>query len=136
MKRSRRFGHSVLGFVLPLVLLGCGSDANPRAGGELSGPTLVPLDSILLPESDTLYLGDPFTPAIDPYDGSIYISDQFSKRVVRFDRHGEVVRAYGRPGAGPGELQGSGLAFVLDDSTLVVEDWAVQRLNLFDRNSG
>lgn len=105
-------------------------------GGGPSGPTLVALESILLPEADTLYIGDPFTPVIDPFDGSIYISDQFSKRVLRFDRQGEVIQTYGRPGGGPGELQGSGLTFVLDDSTLVVEDWAVERLNLFDRESG
>jgi len=101
-----------------------------------SGPTLVAVDSILLPEDDTLYLGAPFSPAIDPDDGSFYVSDDFQKRVVRFDRSGEVVRIYGRPGGGPGEFRGVGLTFVLDDSTLAVEDWNVERLSFFDRESG
>ncbi|KPK76318.1 MAG: hypothetical protein AMS25_17645 [Gemmatimonas sp. SM23_52] len=82
----------------------------------------MPLDSIRLAEADTLYVGNPYTPVIDPYDGTIYVPDVFSRRVHRFARDGSLIRTYGRPGEGPGEFRSAGPAFVLDDSTLAVCD--------------
>lgn len=132
----RRRVFLTIGFVLLLVFAGCGSDAVDRLEGGPSGPRLVPVASILIPESDTLYIGFARPPVLDPYDGSIYISDTISKRVLRFDRTGNVIQVYGRPGSGPGEFQFNGLVFILDDATVVVVDELTQRLKFFDRESG
>lgn len=126
---------------LPLVLLttlviGCGSDGVGRSGGDASGPTLVPVDSLLLEEADSLYMGRPWTPAVDPRDGSIYIPDGYTSRVYRFDRSGRLVQTYGSRGSGPGELRGPNMAFVLDDTILVVLDARLNRLKWFHRDTG
>ena len=67
-----------------LAATSCGDRGEAR--GERPGPALVPLDSIRLAEADTLYIGSPYTPVIDPYDGTIYVPDIFSRRVHRFAR--------------------------------------------------
>lgn len=135
MNRSRTAAPFWLCPVLLLALAACARDGS-EAGGERPGPALVPLDSIRLAEADTLYIGSPYTPVIDPYDGTIYIPDVFSRRVHRFARDGSLIRTYGRPGEGPGEFRSAGPAFVLDDSTLAVCDAMSRRLSLFDRRSG
>lgn len=91
---------------------------------------------MLLAEGDTLYVGDPFSPVIDPFDGSIYVPDMFSNRVLRFARDGSPLRVYGRPGGGPGEFRATGVVFVLDDSTVAAQDQMSRRLNLYDRRTG
>lgn len=129
------------GPALPLLLIGihagCGAESGERVGAEASGATLVALDSIQLLEGDTATtIGYPRAPVFDPFDGSFYVSDTYWKRVLRFDRHGDLVRAYGRPGPGPGEFGFNALVFVLDDSTVVVVDERTNRLKFFDRESG
>lgn len=129
--------HLRLLFVLPgLTTVGCESSGGAIDTGGPSGPALVALDSVLLIEADTLYIGNPYTPAIDPNDGSFYIPDIFSKRVLRFARSGILIQTYGRPGDGPGEFRGTEVAFVLDDTTFVVHDSGLRRFNYFDRVSG
>lgn len=128
---------AALSFVLLLPIVnGCGSEVDGRVGGGAIGPTLVLLDSILLPDSDSLVMGNPWTPMLDPYDGGFYIPDGYYGRVYRFDRSGSLVRTYGRPGRGPGELQGPTMAFVLDDSTLAVRDGRLGRLKRYHRGTG
>ena len=136
MAAPRRLIRGLAVAVFAVMISGCGSDGDGWAEGQLSGPGVTPVDSIRLPDSDTLHIGRPWYPAVDPYDGSIYVPDSFSRTVYRFDRDGDLVRRYGRPGEGPGELQGTGSTFVLNDSTLVVEDIQGRRLNLFDRRTG
>jgi len=111
-------------------------DASTLAGNARTGPRLVALDSILLPEAGSLYVGNPYTPVVDPFDGSFYVPDLFSGRVLRFGRDGRLIRAYGRAGDGPGEFRSAGSTFVLDDSTLVVHDTGLGRLTLLDRRTG
>ena len=120
--------------VLLLTLIACARDFKAR--GERQGPALVPLDSIRLVEADTLYIGNPYTPVVDPYDGTIYVPDIYSQRVYRFARDGSLIRTYGRPGEGPGEFRSALATFVLDESTLAVCDDMARRLTLFDRHSG
>jgi hypothetical protein len=128
-------GAAPLGACLLLVVGACAPDGG-RGRGERSGPSLVPVDSIRLAEADTLYIGNPYTPVIDPYDGTIYVPDLFSERVHRFARDGSRILTYGRPGEGPGEFRSAGATFVLDDSTLAVHDGILGRLSLFDRGTG
>ena len=86
----------VLAFYFVLVIEACASERE-SAGSGGAGPVLIPLDSVLLVEADTLYIGNPFTPVVDPFDGTIYVPDLFSNRVMRFGRDGSLIRVYGRP---------------------------------------
>ena len=129
--------HRIAVYCLPLLgaLLvgGCGPDAADGTGG---GPALLAIDSVRLVEADTLYLGNPFSLAVDPWDGSFYVSDAYANRVLRYARDGRLAARYGRPGSGPGEFAAPNLAFALDDSTVAAADQYQKRFHLFDRASG
>lgn len=119
-----------------VLIPGCGSEPGERVTADAAGPTLTPIDSILLPEADTLYIGNPYTPVVDPFDGSFHIPDIFSERVLRFGRDGRLVLVYGRPGEGPGEFRGGPeVPIILDDSTVAVQIGRSRRVNVFDRNT-
>lgn len=124
-------------FVLFLLLLtaACGG-RDEEAGSGARGPLAVVVDSVRLDEADTLYLGNPYALAVDPQDGSLYVSDFFADRVFRFRRDGTLVRTYGRPGSGPGEFLTPTLVFVLDARTLAAADDEHARIHLFDRRTG
>jgi len=120
-----------------VLILGCGSEPGERATADAAGPTLIPIDSIALPEADTLYIGNPYTPVVDPFDGSFHIPDLFSGRIMRFGRDGRLMLVYGRPGEGPGEFRGGpGTPMVIDDSTVAAQTTGTRRVNVFDRNTG
>lgn len=127
---SRRWATS---FAAAVVLAGCG--AGEREGG-LAGPALVAVDSVLLAEADTLYLGNPYALALDPYDGSFYISDFFADRVLRFGRDGRLVRTYGRPGNGPGEFHTPTLTWPVDSLYVAAADNDHHLIHLFARQTG
>ncbi len=132
---SRRVGVALFAggmFLIP----GCGSESGEPVAADTAGPTLTPVDSILLPEADTLYIGNPYALVVDPFDGSFYISDIFSGRLLRFRRDGSLMLVYGRPGEGPGEFRGGpGAPMVLDDSTVAAQTTRSRRVNIFDRNT-
>ena len=135
MSLSRRVRIALLAGTIQTA--GCSSEPGEHATADAAGPTLIPIDSVLLPEADTLYIGNPYTPVIDPFDGSFYIPDLFSERVLRFGRDGDLMVAYGRPGEGPGEFRGGpGVPVILDDSTVAVQTTRSRRMNVFDRNTG
>ena len=120
-----------------ILIHGCGPEPGERAFADAAGPALVPIDSILLREADSLYIGNPYTPVIDPFDGSFYIPDIFSGRILRFRRDGSLMLVYGRPGEGPGEFRGGPrVPMVLDDSTVAAQTTRSRRVNIFDRNTG
>lgn len=121
--------------LLALVLPGCAERAE-GPGSHTRGPVAVAVDSVRLDEADTLYLGNPYALAVDPQDGSFYVSDFFADRVFRFRRDGSLARTYGRPGRGPGEFLTPTLVFVLDEGTLAAADDEHARIHLFDRRTG
>ena len=124
-------------FVGMFLIPGCGSESGEPVTADTAGPTLTPVDSILLPEADTLYIGNPYTLVVDPFDGSVYIPDIFSGRLLRFRRDGSLMLVYGRPGEGPGEFRGGPRTpIVLDDSTVAAQTTKSRRVNIFDRNTG
>ena len=134
MSRSCRSVALLAGMIL---IPGCSPEPGERVSADAAGPALIPLDSILLPEADTLYIGNPYTPVIDPFDGSVYIPDHFSGRVLRFGRDGRLMMVYGRPGEGPGEFRGGlGVPVILDDSTVAVQSVQSRRANVFNRHTG
>ena len=135
MSRSRRVRFAL--FAGMILILGCSPAPGERVTTDAAGPALIPIDSILLLEPDTLYIGNPYTPVIDPLDGSFHIPDIFSGRVLRFGRDGRLMLAYGRPGEGPGEFRGGlGVPILLDDSTVAVQTTMSRRVNIFDRDTG
>jgi hypothetical protein len=127
------FRQGAAAAALALVLTACG--AGDREGGH-AGPTLVAVDSVLLAEADTLYLGNPYALAVDPYDGSFYISDFFADRVLRFGRGGQMVRTYGRSGSGPGEFHTPTLAWPIDSLYVAAADNDQHLIHLFARQTG
>ncbi len=127
-----------IAFVTAMILIpGCSPELGERATADAAGPVLIPIDSILLPETDTLYIGNPYALVVDPFDGSFYISDIFSSRLLRFRRDGSLMLVYGRPGEGPGEFRGGpGAPMLIDDSTVAAQTTGSRRVNVFDRNTG
>lgn len=131
---------SILGLVTITMLLscalGCGRDhehlpATVSAKSVESGPAVVSLDSIVLEESDTLYLARPLSMAIDQLDGSFYIGDTYAGRVVRYDRSGHPISVYGAPGPGPAEIGQLGAVFLVPSAVGVI-DTRTGSLKLFD----
>ena len=127
-----------IAFLTAMILIaGCSPKLGERPTADAAGPTLTPVDSIPLPEGDTLYIGNPYALVVDPFDGSFYISDIFSARVLRFRRDGSLMLVYGRPGEGPGEFRGGpGAPMLIDDSTVAAQTTGSRRVNIFDRNTG
>jgi hypothetical protein len=121
--------------LLTVLLPGCG-ERGGDARADVRGPVAVAVDSVRLDEADTLYLGNPYALAVDPRDGSFYVSDFFADHVFRFRRDGTLARTYGRPGRGPGEFLTPTLVFVLDERTLAAADDEHARIHLFDRETG
>ncbi|HEU0080337.1 MAG TPA: 6-bladed beta-propeller [Longimicrobiaceae bacterium] len=107
---------------LGCALQGCGEGgpgASARAASD--APVLVPVDSVVLAESDSAYIATVSSLAVAP-DGSFLVSDYQGKRLFVFGRDGRLVRSFGRSGRGPGELE-QPTALALDgDSLLYVAD--------------
>jgi hypothetical protein len=118
-----------------LVVWVAGLMACERELPPTGGPTLVLHDRVVLQEDESLYVARP-TFLVPDRDGGYYVGDLFLNRVVRFDRTGVPIRAYGGQGDGPGEMRAVGLPIVLDDSTVAVADQGRQRLSLYDQESG
>ncbi len=95
-------------------------DESPAPAQQL-GPALVLLDSMVLEETDTLYIGQPKEMFVGP-DSSLYVMDAFGNAVVRFDQRGRAVRKYGREGDGPGEFVHIGKAGFASATVLGVVD--------------
>lgn len=118
---------SVTAATAALSAAACGDGLAAADGGA---PALVALDTLPLAEHDSLYVGRPRSLFVDPDDGTLYVSDAFSGRVVRFGPDGSALRVYGGRGSGPGQLRNVGLVFRLD-SLVIVEDVGNGALNLF-----
>ncbi|HEX6746508.1 MAG TPA: hypothetical protein VF092_04375 [Longimicrobium sp.] len=128
--------------LIAVVLLGAaGSCARgdgeheARRGTALPQPTVRSLARLTLTENDTAYLGRPAALAVDPGDGSLYVTDAFLGRVLRFSADGRLLRGYGRRGDGPGELRDPGAVEVAGDE-IVVADVGAHRLTRFGRDDG
>ncbi len=136
MDGAGRLGLGMLCFGVALFNASCGAGSDGVTRSSHAGLALVPLDSVLLAEADTLYVGRPTRLIVDPLDGSFYVTDPFSRRVYRFARDGSPVRTYGRPGRGPGEFNSIFGVVVADDSTLAAPSVDPSAMHLFDRQTG
>ena len=133
---ARTFRSAIVAGALafPCGCLDGGPEADRRAAG--AGPAVVPVAGVLLEETEQSYLGNPWSLVVDTADGSFLVSDFAQGRIIRFGRDGRVVQSYGRPGEGPGEFQGMGATFILNDSVVVGLDSRRRLFKLFSREDG
>lgn len=96
---------------------------------------LVLLDSVVLQETDSHYIGHAQFLAVAG-DGELFVSDRIGARVLRFARDGAARGAIGRKGRGPGEFGGAGAVAFVGDSLVVADDLGGQRMMLFRRGTG
>ena len=123
-----------------VAAVGCVADDPPDDGGGVAdlpnqgvaGPAIMQVDSLLLEETE-FHLGRPYSLSVDTVDGSFLIADGYLGRMLRFARDGRYMRAYGRPGEGPGEFRGLGRGFILSDSIVVGRDNHRNLLTRFSR---
>jgi len=109
--------------------------ARERDGVSSTGQILPVIDSVLLQESDSAYLGRPVALAVGP-EGDYYVADNIANRVLRFGADGGLRLIYGRSGQGPGELASTGPIGFLDDSLVLISDFSMFQLERYDRRSG
>jgi hypothetical protein len=133
--RTFHVARLLLGFSVCLVV----SCHNPtgttrNAVAYQYGPQFTVVDSTLLQENDTTYLGKPSMEFVTDSNGYIYIADEFWNHLVRYTPAGRIDRVFGRTGDGPGEFRSVTSATILLD-TLVVQASA-SRLKVFNRSTG
>ena len=107
--------------VLTVVLLFVADGSSVSSQTQRSGPTLVLVDSIVLQETEALYLGQPKEMFVGP-DSSLYVIDAFANSVVRFNQRGRAIQSYGREGEGPGEFVHIGKAGFASATILGIVD--------------
>lgn len=102
--------------------------------GQLPGPSLILLDTLILQEDAEHYVSTPID-VVQGTDGSLLISDAFANAILEFDREGRFVRAFGGPGQGPGEFMGVGP--VMRAGGLVgAVDFRSMEIEIFDDQTG
>ena len=114
------------------LLLGgaCGSPAAAPAGA-----TLVAVDSVVLQESESLYVARPGGLTVGA-DGQLLVSDQIANRLIRFGPDGTPRMTYGAPGSGPGEFRSIGEAVVAWDDSIAIPDYHSRHISLFRGSTG
>ncbi len=116
----------ILTILLTLIAMAACSDADrgtlPDTPLRLAtaGPVLVLADTIILQESDSIYVGSPGTNFAVDTRGTIYIPDRSIDAVLQFSPSGLLDRVIGRKGSGPGELRGVGATIEAGQSLLAV----------------
>jgi hypothetical protein len=122
---------------LGLLLGACRDQARPEISlnGATGGPALTPVSRLVLQESDTLFLSSPGDFAVEPADGSFYVTDQFAGRLLQIERTGRIVRTFGRKGSGPGEFAQINLMFSRGDE-LFVNEGRRSVFHVFSRRTG
>ena len=120
-----------------IVLAAFVDDRETRVGPQDRGPALVLLDSIVLQETDDLYVGRAMSLFLGP-DSSLFVVDPFANAIVRFGRNGRALRAYGGPGDGPGEFSVIRPVGFASRTVLVASDGRPPRVRIefFDLESG
>lgn len=133
---------------LLVVVAASGMNACRAAGLDVSGQALVAcpansrflrfasLDSVTLAESDSVFLGSPGAAFTMDRDGSAYIPDPSTNRILVFSRGGQLARTIGRTGGGPGEFQRIGPFSLVSGSTILQDDGGAKRVKVFERATG
>lgn len=103
------------------------------AAQQQQSPRLVQLDSVILGESESLYVGLVNGFAMSAA-GRYYVTDVANFVVHEFARDGQHMRTFGRQGRGPGEFTAPGALTVVGDTLLLV--YGDNRIAAFDLRSG
>jgi len=109
------------------LLLACGTNEEHRA---VTGPVLDTVSTVALAEPDSV----PITRSaatLHALDGSWFLSDNGSDRIVHFSAAGAFLGTLGRHGQGPGEFDTPVGLFPLGPDTLGVVDLTLRRITLF-----
>ncbi|HET8701526.1 MAG TPA: 6-bladed beta-propeller [Nitrococcus sp.] len=101
----------------------------PTAWADTNGWRLVEDGRITGTDRAPSMLTQPYDVAVDGA-GRVYVAMGSPAAIKVYDRDGEYVRSIGRDGEGPGEFR-SAMITILHD-TLVVQDYQLRRLSLFD----
>lgn len=131
----------VLCAVSGIVLSGCGSGGD--VGGyqnavcsENAGRLALSLqDSVVLLESDSVFVGKPGVTFLIGDEGRFYIPDQSSNRLLVFSGSGMPVGPVGRFGGGLGEFRSIGTFGAIVGDLVLHDDDGGRRINVFDRET-
>lgn len=122
-----------------LGVWGCGNSSGSDAahqpavcGDPRTAPQLALVDTVVLAESDSAYLGNPAATFTSDGTGRLYVPDMGNNRLLRFSPDGELERVFGRPGRGPGEFTGIGYAALVEPGRVWQSDYRQRRISLFD----
>lgn len=126
-----------------LLLSSCGETERVRSldGPPASATYAVAYDSILLGEDADEYVGHPFNLVVLPGEtenaiGSVWVSDQTTKTIARFDAQGRFRDRVGSPGPGPHELLGLTMVFPYGNDRIGAFDDRSGYVKWFDRDTG
>lgn len=104
-----------------------------KTRAAIDSPSLELVDSIILRETDSLFVGSISGFAVSP-EGRIYVSDRANVVVHEYSPTGAHLRTIGRRGRGPGEFATANVIAVSGDSLLAVFGGGL--LHLFDLTRG
>jgi hypothetical protein len=93
------------------------------------------LDSIILHETDSVYVGSPGALFQVDSEWNLFIPDESTNRLLEYDRQGRFIGAFGRSGAGPGEFRDIGPVGLVTDSLVLQDSHGNRRVNVFDRRT-
>jgi hypothetical protein len=129
-ERSIRSRCIVLGF----IVLGCASGNRPKEYGAAGGPTLRLLDSIILQEPDSLFIGLIRQGIAVDEIGNLFVGSATFRAVLRFDREGRLTGSYHLDEySGPSSV---GPVVFAGDSMVIVSDSRASRLAIFRSSDG
>lgn len=112
---------------------GCRNPTTPAPSASADGSARLALvDSIVLDEPDSAFIGRPGQLFSVDADGSILITDQYSERILRFDGKGQLRQTYGTR---PGSIRRAGSVNIHVDS-LLLHATEGRQLVAFDYHSG
>jgi hypothetical protein len=119
-----------------LVLLACESGREPQGGQDITrgGAELHFIDSVVLEERDSLYLGLIRMGIVVDGEGKLFIGSSPFRSIFRYDRSGRVEAVYRLPKyRGPMSM---GPVLYADDSVVVVTDSPGYRIFVFGARDG
>jgi hypothetical protein len=123
-----------LSVVLCLLAYGCGQEPHGGQGLTKGGAELRLVDSVVLEEQDTLYVGLIRMGIVVDGAGKLYIGSSPFRSILRYNRNGRVEATYRLPKyRGPMSM---GPVLYADDSVVVVTDSPGYRIFVFRATDG
>jgi len=130
-------------FFIGLLFLSvnCSSEPGKPAASqvEIVLPEILSIDNINIDIGEEEKEGDePILASVSNVttdaEGNIYIYDNNSYRIVKYDRKGNFLISFGRQGGGPGEFESVSYIYADQFGRLIVADRGNSRISVFDEN--